>query len=1061
MSAITRRTAWLAAAALALAAAAAAPVPLEAQYFGRNKVQYTEFDFRILRTPRFDIYYYPEEEAAARDAGRMAERWYARLSRVLDYEFEARQPVILYASHPHFQQTATLSGEIGEGTGGVTEAFKQRVIMPFAHSYEETDHVLGHELVHAFQYDISGFGRAGGGLEEAAARFNVPGWFVEGMAEYLSVGPVDPHTAMWLRDAALTGRIPTLEQLNYDPRIFPYRWGQAFWAYVGGRWGDAAIGQILKQVGQGVPYEDAFVRILNAGLDEIVEDWGESIRRTYLPLITERREAREEARPLITSRQRGGRINLGPSLSPDGRRVVFLSELSDYDVEVYVADAETGAIQRRLVRGTTFDPHFGSLRYISSSGTWSPDANRFAFSALRKARDVLVVLDVNRARIVREYTIQGVSEITNPTWSPDGRTIVVSGMHGGVTDLFAVDVASGQSRQLTNDAHADLQPAYSPDGRTLAFVSDRGPETNLEQLVWGNYRLSLMDVASGRITTIPGLEQGKNINPQWTADGRALFYISDREGISNVYRVAVDGGAVTQVTNLFTGVSGITDLSPAISSASRANRLVFTAYERGGYNIYSVTDPAELAGTAPAPVQMAAGGYPAPALLPPSPRPQEPAYNRVLTAVRDPAFGRLEPDADQAWQVVPYRPRLSLDYLGQPSVGVSAATGPYARGGLYGGIGAIFSDVLGEHTVYGTVQAQGQVEEIGFAGVYINRQHRWNYGVAAQRSPYLAGGRRTVQEGGLNGNLRDQILIYRLFDTNVTGIAQYPFSQVQRVEFNAGVRRIAQDVQIREVIYQPVISGGQVVDYVPTDYQESEENLGSFNLAEGSAALVYDNAVFSYTAPFAGQRYRFEASPTLGDLQFTSITADYRRYLWLRPFTLAFRGLHFGRYGRDEALLNSVFLGYPSLMRGYGYGSVTNGCENELRQQANGGEECEVYQELFGSRIAVANLELRFPVLRQTVVGRSLGFPPIDGFAFFDAGTAWGELMANNGDVVRTTPTFRRGVAAGFEDRGILTSGGVGARMNLFGYIIVEAAYVNAFERPEGWHWQFSFQPGF
>jgi hypothetical protein len=264
MSAVPSRLCSAALLAAASAWAVLAAAPAEAQYFGRNKVQYESFDFRILRTTHFDVYYYPEEEQAVRDAAVMVERWYARLSRVLDHEFDQRQPLILYASHPHFQQTATYGGDISEGTGGFTEVFKQRIVMPLSASYQETDHVLGHELVHAFQYDISGFGRAGGGLESAAQRFQVPGFFVEGMAEYLSVGPVDPHTAMWMRDAALTGRIPTLDQLTYDPSFFPYRWGQAFWAYVGGRWGDVTIGQILKQVGQGVPYPDAFQRILNA-----------------------------------------------------------------------------------------------------------------------------------------------------------------------------------------------------------------------------------------------------------------------------------------------------------------------------------------------------------------------------------------------------------------------------------------------------------------------------------------------------------------------------------------------------------------------------------------------------------------------------------------------------------------------------------------------------------------------------------------------------------------------------------------------------------------------------
>ena len=64
----------------------ALPATAEAQYFGRNKVQYDTFDFRILKTEHFDIYYYPEEEVIIREAARMAERWYARIARVLDWE---------------------------------------------------------------------------------------------------------------------------------------------------------------------------------------------------------------------------------------------------------------------------------------------------------------------------------------------------------------------------------------------------------------------------------------------------------------------------------------------------------------------------------------------------------------------------------------------------------------------------------------------------------------------------------------------------------------------------------------------------------------------------------------------------------------------------------------------------------------------------------------------------------------------------------------------------------------------------------------------------------------
>jgi len=250
-------------AALALMSA----VPLAAQYFGQNKVQYKSFDFRIIQTEHFEVYYYPAERAAALDAARMAERWYVRLSKVLHHEFRGRKPIILYASHSDFQQTNAISGEIGEGTGGVTEFFKHRMVLPFTGSYAELEHVLGHEMVHQFQYDVYSRGRIGAGMQ-TLVNVNPPLWFMEGMAEYLSIGPIDPHTAMWLRDASLEGHLPTIEEMTYDPRIFPYRFGHALVAYLGEKWGDEVIGEIL-QASAGSGIEGAFKRALGLALDDL------------------------------------------------------------------------------------------------------------------------------------------------------------------------------------------------------------------------------------------------------------------------------------------------------------------------------------------------------------------------------------------------------------------------------------------------------------------------------------------------------------------------------------------------------------------------------------------------------------------------------------------------------------------------------------------------------------------------------------------------------------------------------------------------------------------------
>ena len=188
-----------------LALALSTGLDAQSGYFGQNKVQYRTFDFRVLKTDHFDIHYYPEEEQAAQMIGRMAERWYARLSQIFEHQLALRQPIILYASGPHFRQTNVLEGEIGEGTGGVTEAFKRRIVLPLAGPIQSTDHVLGHELVHAFQYDLTGTNVNA----NSPGALGLPLWFIEGMAEYFSIGPVDPQTAMWMRDAARREKLPT------------------------------------------------------------------------------------------------------------------------------------------------------------------------------------------------------------------------------------------------------------------------------------------------------------------------------------------------------------------------------------------------------------------------------------------------------------------------------------------------------------------------------------------------------------------------------------------------------------------------------------------------------------------------------------------------------------------------------------------------------------------------------------------------------------------------------------------------------------------------------------
>src|SRR3954467_6933865 len=154
------------------------------QYFGMNQVQYRHFDWRVIETEHWSIHYYPEERAGAMEAARMAERSYARLSKVLDHQFREKKPIIVFSSRSEFGQN-NVTGDLGEGTGGVTEPLRHRMIFPMTGDLGSFEHVLTHEMVHESQLNASAREKAGPN-RQTPNQFAPPLWFMEGMAEYLS-----------------------------------------------------------------------------------------------------------------------------------------------------------------------------------------------------------------------------------------------------------------------------------------------------------------------------------------------------------------------------------------------------------------------------------------------------------------------------------------------------------------------------------------------------------------------------------------------------------------------------------------------------------------------------------------------------------------------------------------------------------------------------------------------------------------------------------------------------------------------------------------------------------
>jgi WD40 repeat protein len=1077
--------------------AVAAPLPVAAQsYFGKNQVQYDRFDWKVIETEHFLVHYYPSEERAARDAARMAERAYGRLSRIFNYEFREKKPIVFFASRTDFGQNNVL-GDLGEFTGGVTEALRHRILMPFTGDLGSFDQVLTHEMVHAFQYDLFARGKAGAGLQTLAA-VSPPGWLIEGAAQYLSTGPNHAFTSTIIRDAAINGNLPTIEQLTERPdRWNPYTFGASFVAFIGQRYGDQTVGNIFNAL-PSVGVERAFRRETGKSLEDLGDEWREAMQVTHLPQLAQLERPRKFAAPLLTNRKSGGEVFLAPALSNDGKHIAFLSNGSiargEVFIDLWLGNARTGKRLGRLVK-STFDPNFEELRLLYSQSSFSPDGRLLAFTAQRKGKDVLYILDVDKRRTRRRIDLP-LEGVTGPTWSPDGQRIAFTGYTEGVTDLYVVNVDGTGLRRLTADRYGDLQPQWSPDGKSIAFATDRGPRTDLDVLRLSPWQIAVYDFDTRRVEVLPN-QDGLNINPMWSPDGQSIAYVSDRTGIQNIFLYDLRDQEHYQLTNLAGAVIAATQYSPAITWAREADRLAFTYYENGDYTVWTVDNP-RLLRRAPfrsEPSPLVAERTTASELrLAAAPQadsvgsngagsgngvhasngeiePEETAARAVSgtqsyyrtedgfrTSANVPATERRAARGvitvaallDSAALALPdttrfkeydYKTRFSPEYVARPTIGYTRDN--FGRG-VFGGTAIVLADLLGNSRLAFAGEVNGRVSEARVLAAYTNLSRRLQYTAGIFQEPYYLGQSILTEIDPTKEEFQEDIIITRYVQRQLFGVGIYPLNRFTRFEFGARLTMVDRTEQRFSRRFSPL--GSDVFE------EESELNFPSVSYAQPYVAWVSDNVIYGFTAPIMGRRYRLQVEPAIGRYQWIDYLVDYRRYdpIIFNMFTVATRLMGSVSVGRDADTLRK-YIGYSSIVRGYEretFSSNVNSCPPSASAQL---ARCS---PLLGSRVMVGNVELRFPLVRRADIGGLISLPPIEGLVFFDAGIAWfgGQHVKLSAEKITDPQNVRT----------LLTSHGFGLRVNLFNFAILRWDYAIPHQAPvKDGFWRFSLGPSF
>ncbi|MFN3850296.1 MAG: tolB protein precursor [Spirosomataceae bacterium] len=1007
----------------------------QAQYFGQNKPRYKTFGFKVLQSPHYELYHYFDNKETPNKLLINSEHWYKIHQDVFKLSFIKPNPLIIYKNHPDFQETTAIGGQIGEGTGGVTEGFKNRVVMPMMYSQRQTDHVLGHELVHAFQYQLMQVGDS----SSLANIQNLPLFMVEGLAEYMSLGRQDSHTAMWMRDAVLSNDIPTVRDLiTKQYKYFPYRWGQAFWSFVAATYGDDIIRPLFKETAlYGV--EVAFARNLKMDTERFSAKWKKALIDAYSPLrqgTTTQAVGKE-----LASAKTMGEMNISPALSPDGNYLAYISSKNIISIDIFIADANTGKIVNKIA-SEAFGGHVDSYSFLETAGTWSPDSRKFAVVVQVKGKNKLVVLDLARDS-KRTYELKGVDSFTNPAWSPNGDEIVVSGLMDGSSDLYLFDLKNEAVKNLTTDDYSDIQPSWSPDGRWIYFVSDRSQLTS--RLEKANFSISRLNIETKQLENFSFFAGADNLNPVVSPDGNEIYFLSDRDGFRNLYSYNIESKQLEQLTNYFTGISGITLYSPAITISQRTGQIVYTYFQEGKYSLFSASridfksnlvenKVDKIAGTL-APIEWQSGRNIVNKNL---------AIQNLVARVPEKSIKSLV-----------YKPKFKLDYLANSGLGV--ATGRFGTG-IGGGITGLFSDMLGNNQLAGTVAMNGQIQDFGGQFFYMNQKRPLQWGLSISRIPFrFQGGYRdsttntvsyfksqfiTDSEtknslGVIPGDslIQDKYLINRLAINQIGAFAFLPLSSSRRLEGGIDGNWYG-------------FSGEEYADYsgydpdtrrsyfliqdrpkrLSKEYLQSQ-GFNAFNLRQIYLAYVGDNTVFGTVAPLRGYRYRFEAGRYFGTTSYTNILVDVRKYHYMKPFTLAGRVLYNGRLNPTNLnfinQINPLYLGFPWYMHGFfGRAMIKQQSLNLITQEA-----------LQGEQLLVGNFEVRLPFTGPKKLALiDFNYAPSDLNFFLDAGMVW-SADSKIGQNQEYQTIGRDPITLKVEPR-VMT--GLSLRVNVMGYFVLE-----------------------
>lgn len=496
--------------------------------FGKNRVQYKDFDWFYFRTFNFDTYYYRGGKELAQNVSKLAEANLAELEEFLDYKMESRLQIMVYNKQSDFFQTNLgLEDDLNANPGGITEIIGTRIFVYFSGDHYDLQRQIRNGLAQVMVAEMM----YGGSIQEMfqnSTLLTLPPWYLDGLLSYLSLEwSMELETEVKL--ALDQGKYEKFNRLFGDDAINA---GHSIWKYIVDSYGVAALSNILYMTRINRNAESGFLYIIGMNYDDIVNEWRQYLKDEYL--FTDKRK---ESPPESTSYKIRKKRKVEYSqfkLSNDGRQVAYVSN-DDGRVKIWVhdmLDKKSYVVYRYGYRT------FRNVDYSMPKLAWHPSGLILAVNYERKSYPIITTIKLadKEKQKIEMYKFEKINDFS---YSPDGRKWVISAMKNGQSDIFVFDIPSRRESRITNDYYDDKHPTFVNYGTEIVFSSNR-PDGSLEPTALRKlapfknfdlfkYKYDIRDTELIQLTNTPLANETAPVE----FDSTFLSFLSDASGINN------------------------------------------------------------------------------------------------------------------------------------------------------------------------------------------------------------------------------------------------------------------------------------------------------------------------------------------------------------------------------------------------------------------------------------------------------------------------------------------------------------------------------------------------